>query len=171
VSSEPTGEQERDLGAVQSARRRREAGRRPLAVIERLDYLVHYLVAALLLVIAVIVLYRTADHLIVSRHDFVTQVTNGINDVLLVVIVMELLRTVVGHIESSEFQLRPFLIIGIISTVRRIVTVGIQLSLVGGETGAAFRRSQIELGVEAAVVLSLVVGLVLVSRAGVMPRD
>jgi uncharacterized membrane protein (DUF373 family) len=45
--------------------------------------------------------------------------------------VMELLRTVVGHIESSEFQLRPFLIIGIISTVRRILSVGIQLSAPG----------------------------------------
>jgi len=171
VSSEPAGKKEQDLSPAAKARQQREARRRPLAVIDRLDDLAHYVVAALLLVIAAIVLYRTADHLILSRHDFVTQVTNGINDVLFVVIVMELLRTVVGHIESSEFQLRPFLIIGIISTVRRILSVGIQLSLVGGGTETAFRRSQIELGVEAVVVLTLVVGLVLVSRPGVMPRD
>ncbi len=171
MPGESPSEQEPDLGSRQRERRRLELARRPLVAIDRLDDLVHYLVAGLLLAIAGIVLYRTVDHLIASRHSFTTQITGGINDVLLVVIVMELLRTVVGHLESSEFQLRPFLIIGIISAVRRILTVGIQLSLLSGETDSAFRRAQIELGVEAAVVLALVVGLLLVSRPGVAARE
>ena len=148
-----------------------ERARRPLVVVDRLEDLVHYLVAALLLVIAAIVLYRTVDNLFTSRHDFTTQVTTGINDVLFVVIVMELLRTVVAHLESSDFQLRPFLIIGIISAVRHILTVGARLSLGGQETHSAFVRSQIELGVSAAVVLTLALGLVLVSRPGIESRE
>jgi len=65
-------------------------------------------------------------------------------------------------IERAGFQLQPFLIIGIISGVRHILTLGARLSLAGEVTGTAFRRSQIELGVEAAVVLGLGVALFLV---------
>ena len=140
---------------------------RPVRAIEQIEVLVHYAVAILLLVIAAIVLYRTVDHLIVSRHDFALQVTNGINDVLFVVIVMELLRTVVAHLGTTDFQLKPFLIIGIISAVRHILTVGARLSLSGEGNATAFRHSQIELGVSAAVVLALSIGLVLISRPGV----
>jgi hypothetical protein len=46
--------------------------------------------------------------------------------------------------------------------VRHILTVGARLSLAGEVTGRAFRQSQIELGVEAAVVLGLGLALFLV---------
>jgi len=77
-------------------------------------------------------------------------------------LVLELMTTVVAHFEHAGFQLQPFLIIGIISGVRHILTVGARLSLAGEVTGTAFRQSQIELGVEAAVVLGLGVALFLV---------
>lgn len=78
----------------------------------------HYLVAFLLLAIAAIVLFRTVDHLIVNRDDFPVQVITGINDLLFIVIVMELLRTVIAHLETDDFHMKSFLIIGIISAVR-----------------------------------------------------
>lgn len=161
-----------DLTAAEPpGRRRRVESRRAsptvLRLVGQVDTLVHLVVAFLLLLIAVIVIYRTVDHLIVSRHDFATQVTNGINDVLFVVIVMELLRTVIAHLETSDFQLKPFLIIGIISAVRHILTVGARLTLSGEGNATTFRHSQIALGVSAAVVLALAIGLVLISRPGV----
>jgi len=94
-------------------------------------------------------------------------VTSGINDVLFVVIVLELLRTVVAHLETEDFQLRSFLIIGIISAVRHILGVGARLTLEAGITDTQFNRAQIELGVSAAVVLALAVSFILISRAGV----
>jgi uncharacterized membrane protein (DUF373 family) len=144
--------------------------RKPLVVVDKLEDLAHYAVSVLLLAIAVIVLYQTVHHLWTNRHDFGVQATTGINDVLFVVIVLELLRTVVAHLESSDFQLRPFLIIGIISAVRHILTVGAKLSLIGETSETVFRRSQIELGVSAAVVLTLAIGLVLISRPGIETR-
>jgi uncharacterized membrane protein (DUF373 family) len=136
-------------------------------VIDRAETLVHYIVAVLLLAISAIVLYRTIDHLIVGRHDFANQVITGINDILFVVILMELLRTVVAHLETNDFQVRSFLIIGIISVVRHLLSVGARLTLNTETSDTLFRRSEIELGVGAAVVLALAVGLVLISRAGV----
>jgi hypothetical protein len=69
-----------------------------------------------------------------------------------------------AHFDYGGFQLKPFLIIGIISAVRHILTVGAQESLVGAESSVAFRRAQTSLGVNAAVVLSLVLGLILVRK-------
>jgi uncharacterized membrane protein (DUF373 family) len=95
-------------------------------------------------------------------------VTNGINDLLFVVIVMELLRTVVGHLETDDFQLKSFLIIGIISAIRHILGVGARLTLSDTTSATAFNRAQIELGVSAAVVLALSIGFLLISRTGVV---
>ena len=83
-------------------------------MIDLIETLAHYLVAVVFLVIVGVVLSRTGVHLVTNRHHFAVQVTSGINDVLFVVIVLELLRTVVAHLETEDFQLRSFLIIGII---------------------------------------------------------
>jgi uncharacterized membrane protein (DUF373 family) len=140
---------------------------RPIVVIDRVEAVVHYAVALLLLAIAMIVLYRTAVHLVENRHNFAVQVTSGINDVLFVVIVMELLRTIVAHLQTHDFQLRSFLIVGIVSAVRHILGVGARLTLTTETSNTDFYRAQIELGVGAAVVLALALSFVLISRAGV----
>ena len=78
---------------------------------------------------------------------------------------MEILQTVMAHFGNEGFQLKPFLIIGIISAVRHILTVGAQQSLGLEGTNEAFRRAQIELGVNAAVTVALVAALVLIRHS------
>jgi uncharacterized membrane protein (DUF373 family) len=78
---------------------------------------------------------------------------------------MELLRTVVAHLETHDFQLRSFLVIGIISGVRHILGVGAQLTVMAHLSSSEFRRSQIELAVSAGVVLALAIGFLLINRA------
>jgi uncharacterized membrane protein (DUF373 family) len=134
-------------------------------VVDNFELAVHYMVSALLILIAGVVLFRTVEHLIEDRDNFAAQVTSGINDLLLVIILMELLRTVVGHLDRNDFQLRPFLIVGIITAVRHILAVGARLTLDGEGTAEQFRRSQIELGVSSAVVLALAMSFFLVGRA------
>ncbi len=142
-----------------------EPERTPMAFIRLTEDLVHYLViAALLLVLAGMALYKTGIDLFHPDVSLANRVINGLNSVLFVVIVLELMTTVVAHFEHAGFQLEPFLIIGIISGVRHILTVGARLSLAGEVTGTAFRQSQIELGVEGAVVLGL--GLALFPEPG-----
>jgi uncharacterized membrane protein (DUF373 family) len=124
--------------------------------------LIHYAVAFLLLALAVLVLAHTATLMVEGGATFSGQVIDGINGVLFVIIVAELIQTVMAHFEHSGFQLKPFLIIGIISAIRHILTIGARLTLGGDLAGDVFRRSQIELGVETGVVLGLAVGLLLV---------
>jgi uncharacterized membrane protein (DUF373 family) len=151
---------------TQPSRRRLERAHRPLVLIDRLEDVAHYVVALMLLAITAVVLYKSVEHLIENHDHFAVQVTQGINDVLFVVIVLELLRTVLAHLETNDFQLKSFLIIGIISAVRHILGVGARITLTGTPTHDAFVRAQIELGVGAAVVLGLALSFLLISRAG-----
>ncbi len=88
-----------------------------------------------------------------------------LNDLLFVIILLELMRTVTEHLKRGGFQLRPFLIIGVVSSVRRILVLGAQLSVVHGHpTNSSFYPDVVELGVETGVVLVLTVALFIASR-------
>ena len=133
-----------------------------LRLVDLLEDLVHYLVVVVLLVIAGLVLFHTVTDLFQGHSSYATRVIDGIDGVLFVVIIMELLHTVVAHFNSDDFQLQPFLIIGIISAVRHLLSVGAHLTLGTSQTHDAFNRSQIELGVSTGVVIALAIALVLV---------
>jgi uncharacterized membrane protein (DUF373 family) len=145
----------------------RHEGRRVIGLVEVAEDMVHYAVSLLLVIVAVVVMVHSlAEFFDSGQHPiFAERVTGVINSVLFVIIVMEILRTVVAHFDDAGLQLKPFLIIGIISAVRHILTVGAQVSLGGQDDPTHFRQTQMELGVNAAVVLALVVGLVMIWRS------
>jgi uncharacterized membrane protein (DUF373 family) len=134
----------------------------PLGLLGISEDLLHYVVAVLLLVIAVMVFYNTVSALIKPGTTFSNRIIDGVDGVLFVIIIMELMSTVVAHFTHAGFQLKPFLIIGIISAVRHILTIGARLTLSAELSADQFQRSQIELGVETGVVLGLTIGLLLV---------
>lgn len=127
-------------------------------------------IALALLALAVVVFVRGVHDLLLAPagEQFAVTVTRAVNGVLFIVVVLELLRTIVARLEGGGFQLQPFLVIGIISATRDILTIGAELSLVGGQVPVA--RTMIELGVNAGVVVALSVALVLVRRFARLER-
>ncbi|MHB8330796.1 MAG: phosphate-starvation-inducible PsiE family protein [Candidatus Dormibacteria bacterium] len=117
--------------------------------------LVQYGVALVLLGIAVVVLIRTAVGFLGSPGGYPQSLISAIDGVLVVIIVVDVLRTVLTSFQSTGLPLRPFLIIGIISAVRDILSVSARLSLQGPVTGPDFTRSIIELAVSGGVALGL----------------
>ena len=70
-----------------------------------------------------------------------------INDLLLVMIIMEVLRTVLSYLAERGGSLRPFLFIAAISATRRILAIGAQMSVAGETLGPdRFRQAMIDLG-------------------------
>src|SRR5512143_2696507 len=90
------------------------------------DDVVHVLVAAALLVSALFMLILTATNF---RDMTVSSILLVINDVLFVLIIMELLWTIIRYLKRQEFSLKPFLAIGIISSLRRILMLEAQMSM------------------------------------------
>ena len=145
--------------------RRLETPRWILSTLGTAEDWIYVAVAVVLIGIALALLVRTISDTLTTRLDFTAAVTTAVNGVLFVVIVLEIFRTVLAHLQGGGFQLQPFLVIGIISSVRHILLIGAR-SLQSG-AGTEFDHSQIELGVNAAVALVLVIALVLLRRAGV----
>ena len=121
------------------------------------DDAVHVLVAVALLLAAVFMLVFTATNFASIN---VTSILLVINDVLFVLIVMELLWTVIRYLKRQEFSLKPFLAIGIISSLRRILMVEAQMSM-DRQTNY---YPLAELGVSTAIVLVLVFSYYLMTR-------
>jgi uncharacterized membrane protein (DUF373 family) len=83
-------------------------------------------------------------------------VLNFVSDLLLVLIIMELLGTIRSYVEKGDTSVEPFLIIGIISATRGILSVGARLYITGDRLSADdFRNAMIELAVNALVIIAL----------------
>ncbi len=92
----------------------------------------------------------------VSYPSIAQDVLNFVSDLLLVLIIMELLGTIRSYVEKGDTSVEPFLIIGIISATRGILSVGARLYITGGTLSADdFRNAMIELAVNALVIIAL----------------
>lgn len=138
---------------------------RALGVLGSIEDGMHYAVGLLLVGVSGLVLFHATADFLEGGDDFAGRVTALVNGVLFVIIVMEMLRTVMAHFDDAGLQLKPFLIIGSISAVRHILTVGARATLGGTPGGHEFSNGEIELGVNAAVVIVLVIGLALVRHS------
>jgi len=81
------------------------------------------------------------------------------NDLLFVVILLELFRTVVNYLKSHVITLEPFLYVGIIAGIRRILTHGSQLIHFEQISWDVFKLYLWDAGANLAIVIVLVVGL------------
>jgi uncharacterized membrane protein (DUF373 family) len=88
-----------------------------------------------------------------------------VNDLLLVMIIMEVLRTVLSYLQERGTSLQPFLFIAAISATRRILAIGAQMS-VAHETVSPgqFQEAMIDLGANAGAILAIAVALYLLAR-------
>jgi uncharacterized membrane protein (DUF373 family) len=129
--------------------------------------LVQYGVAIVLLVLAAVVLVRSFITFVTSLNaaapDYTLSLISAIDGVLVVIILVDIMRTVLTHLEGWGFPFRPFLVIGIIAAVRDILAVSTRLTLSSGATtkGASISQSLVELGTNAGVILVLAVALFL----------
>ena len=94
--------------------------------------------------------------LTVSYPSIAQDVLNFVSDLLLVLIIMELLGTIRSYVEKGDTSVEPFLIIGIISATRGILSVGARLYITGESLKVDdFRNAMIELAVNALVIIAL----------------
>ena len=136
----------------------------PVTFIDKLEDILHGFLGIILFIISVLAAGYTLNRLIETRPFFPVGMIQGINDILFVIIILEIMRTVIVRFTDGIFQLDNFLIIGVIAAVRHILTVGASLTMEKEKTDEYFNRSLIEMGVNTGIVLALVFALFL-SRA------
>ena len=125
------------------------------------DDLIHFAVAMVLAICGGLILIRTIPNLL---HPDIKTLLHVLNDVLLVLIVMELMWPIIRFLKREPFTLNPFLYIGIISCIRRILLIEAEHSIV---SQAADYKAELEtlwpvlteMGANVFIILILVVAL------------
>jgi uncharacterized membrane protein (DUF373 family) len=87
-----------------------------------------------------------------------------IHDLLLVIILLELFRTIINFLKTKVITLEPFLYICVIASTRRILTTGAQISYMEELTDQVFNRYLLDLGANVLVILALVGAVYMASR-------
>ena len=122
------------------------------------DMVLHVVAAVLLLAACGFIFYYAVLNLLNPTRDAIIHL---INDVLLALIILELLWTVIRFLKKQKFVLAPFLAIGIIAAVRRILLIEAQTSFMEHVPN----EKLYEIGLSAFVVITLMVAYYLSVKA------
>ena len=134
-------------------------------LLDRAEDAFHIVLTIALFGVALGALVFTLIRVFTTQPFFPTGMLQAVNDVLFIVIILELARTVIARFRDGFYQLGRFLIIGVIASIRHLLSVGSSLTLNTGKTQEAFDRGIIELGINTVIVLVLVFGIFLTQRA------
>lgn len=137
----------------------------PLKYVDLIEDVFHAILAIALFAIGIGAFIFSIKRLLETAPFFPNGMIQGVNDVLFIVIILEILRTVISRFTDGVFQLDKFLIIGVIAAVRHILTVGASLTLESTKSDEAFKRSIYEMGLNAGIVVALVFALYLSKAA------
>ena len=137
----------------------------PLKYVDMMEDVFHAILALALLVIGIGAFFFSIKRLIETAPFFPNGMIQGVNDILFIVIILEILRTVISRFTDGVYQLDKFLIIGVIAAVRHILTVGASLTLQTGKSDEAFERAIYEMGLNAIIVVALVFAIFLSKSA------
>lgn len=138
--------------------------------LHRAESLVLVLIGILLFVIAVLLLINSAASVIplvnssasgVSVRDLAIQI---LDNVLLVMMTMEIVYTVAISLESHQLVAEPFLIIGAIAAIRRMLVITAEGTKVG-ESLEAFLPVLLELALLALIVVAMAGSIYVLRRS------
>ncbi len=139
---------------------------RGLRVAEQVVYVVSCL---LLLAGAVVLLVEAGYDLVYLKDDGVTDTASSMLDTLLLVFVLiELLSAVRATFTEHRLLAEPFLLVGVIATIKELVVTANEAR---DKTGESFEEAAIEIGVLSGLLLVLAVALFLLRRKEREPEE
>jgi uncharacterized membrane protein (DUF373 family) len=138
--------------------------KRFLWFIERADDWVNAVVAVTLLGLAVAIILNTLYKAIGGVTGNVFESTSYILDrLLLVLIVLEILWTIITYLESHKVPLEPFLYVGIITSIRKLLIIGAEAEI--AHLRENLQYIAIDMGINVTVIIVLVIGLYLIRKS------
>lgn len=99
------------------------------------------------------------------------QILEVVDRLLFLLMLIEILHTVRVSMRSGKLTCEPFLIVGLIASIRRVLVITLQSSEIthakdwSPEKQALFQASMIELGVPAGLILTMVFAIFMLHRA------
>jgi phosphate starvation-inducible membrane PsiE len=120
------------------------------------------LIGIALVLVAVLLLYSSMYDLSQAVHGGPSEIEDKaidiLNTVLLVMMTMEIVYTVAISLESHTLNAEPFLLIGVIAGIRRMLVITATSTQAEGNA-AQFHNTLVELGLLAVTVIALAVAI------------
>jgi len=107
--------------------------------------------------------------------DFVRHVVAGtlpgsvvelLDRILLILMIVEILYTVQVSFREHTLVPEPFLIVGLIAAIRRVLVITAEFSKLLEQGEVAFRNAMVELGLLTVMIVALVASLLMLRRRG-----
>jgi uncharacterized membrane protein (DUF373 family) len=139
----------------------------------RVEHVLYVALGGLLALVAVAALAHSAWDAaigIMQFHD-AERIFAVIDQLLFVLMLVEILHTVRVSLRYGSLNAEPFLIVGLIASIRRVLVITLETSNATQDKGWSegtdhmFRASMIELGVLSLLILVMVVSIFLVRRS------
>ena len=136
------------------------------------ENIVYSFVGLMLAGAAVLVLVVVAYHLVSDAAKGVEKgVTEALDGLLLVFILLELLAGVRATMKEKKLVAEPFLVVGIIASIKEIVVLTLESKEIYDSNDAAFENTMTEIGVLAGVILLIALASYLVRRKEREPEE
>jgi uncharacterized membrane protein (DUF373 family) len=136
------------------------------------ENIVYSFAGVLLAGAAVVVLAAVTWHLVSDVAGGVEKgVTTALDGLLLVFILLELLAGVRATMKEKKLVAEPFLIVGIIASIKEIVVLTLESKEIYDSDNGAFDNAMTEIGVLAVVILLLSLANFLVRRKEREPEE
>ena len=145
---------------------RKEVMKRWCGVMEWLDRL-GYLTAGFSLLVLGMLIFAHAWYVFMTKAGASGLLPSGLkllNDLLLVIILLGLFRTVIRFLQTEVLDLEPYLAVGIIACTRRVLTASAELSHQVNMTETQFYQYLMDVALNVTVIMVLVVGVFLVRK-------
>lgn len=133
-----------------------------------------YTILAVLLGVAAFVTIATAGQILwigVKNWTVAAQSLRVLNQLLIVLMLVEIMHTVRISIRSHVLVTEPFLVVGLIASIRRILVITLEAATLTKEgawategSSGIFHASMVELGLLGVMVLVLVISIALLRR-------
>jgi hypothetical protein len=140
-----------------------------------------YSALALLLAATALLTIATAGEILwigLSHWTIAAQTLRVLNELLIVLMLVEILHTVRISIRSHVLVTEPFLVVGLIASIRRVLVITLEAATLTKEgtwttEGASgiFHSSMIELGLLGLLILVFVVSIALLRRYAPTSKD
>lgn len=127
-----------------------------------------YVGLGLVLTICALALLAGAFKHVVSclwHRNLISQIVSVLDQLLLVLLIIELLYTVQVSLREHKLVFEPFLVVGLVSAIRRILIITAEMTKLPESSQAILQRAMLELSVLSVMIVILVGSLIFLQRS------
>jgi uncharacterized membrane protein (DUF373 family) len=147
--------------------------------LERAEVLAYSILAILLFITALATIASAGTSLWddIIHRTIATGILQVLDQLLIVLMVVEILHTVRHSIRSHVLVTEPFLVVGLIASIRRMLVITLEAATLtkstswSSDAASIFRASMVELGLLGFLILILVFSITLLRRYAPAPKD